>query len=235
MTRWLAIIATGLAVILGLLLGIVVAKIDAGLDTAGAKLGQGRVPDARGLSGLYSGGIIRKVGGCGVDGGIEAHPRDNRCIPVPAGQPPISFAIAPADESGSPRACGGPAAIGHVDDAVGGLRLLLDAIQTVETGGEVAPARAVGDGGRAHGWLQQHEGHWHDGCEVLRVNWPWPEATSDRAKCEAVAKANWQRYAPQYLDPPNFEELARRFRLPFAPHRPSNDAYWARVRAELDG
>ena len=135
MTRGAWVIVTiWLTIMLGLFLGIVVAKIDAGLDTAGTKLGQGRVLPACGPGGLYSGGIEtcspsdplataslgrgyrpgagrktisaanvaacpcpalgladnRNVGGCGVGGGIEVHPRDNRSIPVPAGQPPIS-------------------------------------------------------------------------------------------------------------------------------------------------
>jgi len=90
-------------------------------------------------------------------------------------------------------------------------------------------ANAIGDGGKAHGWLQQHKGHWDRGCEMLKVKWPYPESTTNLERCERIALANWQRDARQYLQTGNVNELIRRFRLPFAPYRKSNDEYLAKV------
>jgi len=91
----------------------------------------------------------------------------------------------------------------------------------------------VGDGGRAHGQLQQHRGHWERGCKWLGVDWPYPQDAYDRDKAFAVAIANWYRDARPYLDAGDVEELIRRFRLPFAPYRSDNDAYLARVMRNI--
>lgn len=106
------------------------------------------------------------------------------------------------------------------------VRRALDLLRLHES---VDGTQMVGDGGRARGWLQQHEGHWNDGCEVLGVAWKWPEDTRDLAKCEMVAVGNWMRYAQVHLEAGNIEELVRRFRLPFDPYRADNAAYWAKV------
>jgi len=95
--------------------------------------------------------------------------------------------------------------------------------------------RMVGDGGKARGWLQQHEANWREGCAALGVAWPWPEATVDLAKCEAVARANWRRYAPEALTRGDVEELVRRHRLPSDPWRADNGDYWRRVKAKGGG
>ncbi len=112
---------------------------------------------------------------------------------------------------------------------------LLAAIRQVESGGSRDPAHAVGDKGLAWGWYQQHQAQWQEGCDEIGVDWPWPESTADRAKCEAVIIGYWRRHAAKYLASKNLEELARRFRLPYAPYRPDNDAYWNKVRANLEG
>jgi hypothetical protein len=89
--------------------------------------------------------------------------------------------------------------------------------------------RMTGDGGLAEGWLQQHEANWREGCERLGVRWPWPADTHDLAKCEAVCVANWERYCPDALERGDVELLVRSHRLPCAPWRADNDAYWRRV------
>lgn len=98
-----------------------------------------------------------------------------------------------------------------------------------------------GDGGAAHGHLQQHEGHWKRGCEYLGartggglpVDWPWPEDAYDLEKARAIAIANWRRDAWPKIELIVAEELARRFRLPFDPYRASNDEYWGKVKTAL--
>jgi hypothetical protein len=107
------------------------------------------------------------------------------------------------------------------------VRRALDMLRAHES---VNGTRMVGDGGKARGWLQQHEDHWREGCAMLGVSWPWPEDTGDLAKCEAVAVGYWRRYAPDALAAGSVEELVRRFRLPNAPGREDNDAYWQRVK-----
>jgi len=93
----------------------------------------------------------------------------------------------------------------------------------------VGGTRMVGDGGAAQGWLQQHRGHWQDGCKRLGVSWPWPADTRDRAKCERVAVACWERFAAAYMD--DVDELIRRHRLPMDPYRADNAVYLAKVKA----
>jgi len=93
----------------------------------------------------------------------------------------------------------------------------------------------VGDGGAARGWLQQHRGHWRDGCEYLGVNWKWPEDTRDWNKCQNVALANWFRYNRAALLRGDMDLLVRTHRLPFAPYRADNDAYVRRVLGKDGG
>jgi len=87
----------------------------------------------------------------------------------------------------------------------------------------------TGDCGRARGWLHQHEAHWYEGCEMVGVDWPWPEDTNVLWKCEVVAVGYWMRYARSYLDAGDVHEMIRRFRLPNAPYRPDNDRYLEKV------
>jgi len=109
------------------------------------------------------------------------------------------------------------------------VRRALDLLRMHES---VNGTRMVGDSGRAQGWLQQHEANWREGCERLGVRWPWPADTRDLAKCEAVAVANWARYCPSALARGDVELLVRSHRLPCAPWRADNDAYWRKVRGQ---
>ena len=111
------------------------------------------------------------------------------------------------------------------------LTTALEAVYGAETafGTNIAP----GDGGKANGHLQQHEGNWGRGCEFLGVgsdpNWGYPAATMDLEKTLHVAAANLYRDAADHIDAGVTGELIRRFRLPFDPYRPSNDAYLMRA------
>jgi len=78
-------------------------------------------------------------------------------------------------------------------------RAILDAIRTVETGGERDPDNAVGDGGDALGAYQIHRAYWLDATEkdpALRAL--GYESVTDRAVAERVVIAYLTRYAPNW-------------------------------------
>jgi len=78
-------------------------------------------------------------------------------------------------------------------------RAILDAIRTVETGGEADPDRAIGDKGKALGAYQIHRGYWLDATEkdpALRAL--GYESVTDRAIAERVVIAYLTRYAPDW-------------------------------------
>jgi hypothetical protein len=78
-------------------------------------------------------------------------------------------------------------------------RAILDAIRTVETGGERDPDSAIGDGGRALGAYQIHRAYWLDATAsdpALRAL--GYESVTDRAIAERVVLAYLTRYAPRW-------------------------------------
>ena len=78
-------------------------------------------------------------------------------------------------------------------------RAILDAIRTVETGGEADPDRAIGDKGRALGAYQIHRGYWLDATEkdpALRAL--GYESVTNREIAEKVVIAYLTRYAPDW-------------------------------------
>jgi hypothetical protein len=78
-------------------------------------------------------------------------------------------------------------------------RAILDAIRTVETGGERDPDSAIGDGGRALGAYQIHRAYWIDATAsdpALRAL--GYESVTDRAIAERVVLAYLTRYAPRW-------------------------------------
>ena len=78
-------------------------------------------------------------------------------------------------------------------------RAILDAIRTVETGGERDPDAAIGDGGKALGAYQIHRAYWLDATEkdpALRAL--GYESVMDRAIAERVVIAYLTRYAPNW-------------------------------------
>ena len=148
----------------------------------------------------------------------SARPGPGGALPRPVRETAVAREPAPRDRAGEPR------------DAP--LARLLDAIWRVETRRGADLRR--GDGGRAAGHLQQHRAHWERGCRALGVEWHWPQATADVAKCRAVAVANWRLDCPGALAAGDAEELVRHFRLPGAPWRADNDDYARRVMAVLE-
>jgi hypothetical protein len=78
-------------------------------------------------------------------------------------------------------------------------RSILDAIRTVETGGERDPDNAIGDGGDALGAYQIHRSYWLDATEkdpALRSL--GYESVKDRAIAERIVIAYLTRYAPNW-------------------------------------
>jgi hypothetical protein len=76
------------------------------------------------------------------------------------------------------------------------VRRILDTLQSVETGGERDPDRAVGDGGKALGAYQIWRVYWVDACEYdpsLRAH--GYQAVTDREYAERVVIAYLSRYA----------------------------------------
>jgi hypothetical protein len=78
-------------------------------------------------------------------------------------------------------------------------RAILDAIRTVETGGEADPDRAIGDKGKALGAYQIHRSYWIDATEkdpALRAL--GYESVTNREIAERVVIAYLTRYAPDW-------------------------------------
>ena len=76
------------------------------------------------------------------------------------------------------------------------VRRILDTLQAVETGGELDPDAAIGDGGKALGAYQIWRVYWVDACEydpTLRAR--GYQAVTDREYAERVVIAYLSRYA----------------------------------------
>jgi hypothetical protein len=103
---------------------------------------------------------------------------------------------------------------------------LLDAIERVESGGR---ANAIGDGGKSIGAYQIGKLFWRDGCEYLKVDWPY-SAAKDKAKARQVVRA----YLTRYGKGKTLEQLARIHNGgPNGDKKAATLAYWNRVKKEL--
>ena len=111
-------------------------------------------------------------------------------------------------------------------------RSILDAIRTVETGGEADPDRAIGDKGKALGAYQIHRVYWLDATEkdpALRAL--GYESVTDRAIAERVVIAYLTRYAPDW----KLETVARIHNGGPKGHRKESTLDYARkVRAAME-
>jgi hypothetical protein len=111
-------------------------------------------------------------------------------------------------------------------------RAILDAIRTVETGGEADPDRAIGDKGKALGAYQIHFSYWLDATEkdpALRAL--GYESVTDRAIAERVVLAYLTRYAPDW----KLETVARIHNGGPKGHRKESTLDYARkVRAAME-
>ena len=109
---------------------------------------------------------------------------------------------------------------------------LLDAIATVETGGESDPDNAVGDGGKALGAFQIWRPYWIDAVE-RRPDLKQQGYTSvkNRAYARDTVKAYWKLYAPKNA---TAQDLARIHNGGPSGHRKaSTQKYWSKVRKHL--
>jgi len=111
-------------------------------------------------------------------------------------------------------------------------RAILDAIRTVETGGEADPDRAIGDKGKALGAYQIHRGYWLDATEkdpALRAL--GYESVTNREIAERVVIAYLTRYAPDW----KLETVARIHNGGPKGHRKESTLDYARkVRAAME-
>lgn len=107
------------------------------------------------------------------------------------------------------------------------LRPLLDAIRTVESGGN---DRAVGDNGVSRGPYQIKRGYWADS----RVRLPYDRLVWDRASSEQVVVAYWRRYCPKALRANDWQTLARVHNGgPAGARKAATRDYWLKVRGRL--
>ena len=111
-------------------------------------------------------------------------------------------------------------------------RSILDAIRSVETGGEADPDRAIGDKGKALGAYQIHHSYWIDATEkdpALRAL--GYESVTDRAIAEKVVIAYLTRYAPDW----KLDTVARIHNGGPRGHKKESTLDYARkVRAAMD-
>jgi len=111
---------------------------------------------------------------------------------------------------------------------------LLDAMQTVETGGCSDPAHAVGDSGRSHGWLQISKAYYDDVKAEIPDIPTYEKAVADLGWSKRIVYAYWHRYAREALQSNDWETLARIHNGgPHGARKGSTKAYWRRVRLEL--
>lgn len=110
---------------------------------------------------------------------------------------------------------------------------LLDAIATVESGGEADPDNAVGDGGKALGAFQIWRPYWTDAVErnphLKRRGY---KAVTDRAYAREIVRAYMRRYAPKNA---TVQTLARIHNGgPNGHNKDSTQEYWEKVQAVLE-
>ena len=105
---------------------------------------------------------------------------------------------------------------------------LFDAIVQVESGGR---ADAIGDGGKARGYVQAWRSCWTDGTQALGVKWDYATGTKDLAKCRAVFFAYGKRYGAKTP-----EDFARAWNSGpnWRKKLSKTDGYWHKVKSEME-
>ena len=111
------------------------------------------------------------------------------------------------------------------------LPALLAAIRQVESVGD---DRAVGDGGKSRGPYQIKRAYWREAVAGTdAAAWDYDTHVWNPDRAGYVVWLHWQRVCPADLRGGDVQLLARRHRLPNAPWRADNDAYWRKVRAAM--
>lgn len=105
---------------------------------------------------------------------------------------------------------------------------LLDAIRTVETGGEADPDNCYGDGGRALGAYQIHEIYVRDANRILGWYRFRYEDRRDRKKSREMTSIVIQHYGKG-----DIETMARTHKCPPERYKDSTLPYWEKVKAVL--
>ncbi len=110
-----------------------------------------------------------------------------------------------------------------------GLDKLFRAIRQVETGSEVHPHNAIGDGGKSLGPYQISQKYLTDS----EVGGDWRRCR-DRQYSEAVMIAYWKRHCPDALRTLDYQTLARIHNGgPNGPRKTATLSYWRLVQAAL--
>ncbi|MCK5601773.1 hypothetical protein KAR91_07895 [Candidatus Pacearchaeota archaeon] len=105
---------------------------------------------------------------------------------------------------------------------------LLDAIRTVETGGEADPDNCYGDGGRALGAYQIHEIYVRDANRILGWYRFRYEDRRDRKKSREMTSIVIQHYGKG-----DIETMARTHKCPPERYKDSTLPYWEKVKVVL--
>jgi len=107
----------------------------------------------------------------------------------------------------------------------------LFALMQVESGGDQA---AIGDGGKSRGPYQIQRAYWEEAAAGSDAeSWDYLKHVWNPARSQAIMRLHWDKLCPGAVQANNFELLARTHRLPYAPWRKDNDAYWKKVRNQL--
>jgi hypothetical protein len=115
------------------------------------------------------------------------------------------------------------------------LAILIPLLIQIESSGNPS---AIGDSGKAIGVLQIHSSYWSDGCEELKVKWPYKNAFN-KEKSILVVKAYLTRYGSSYekqtKKPITLEILSRIHNGgPSGYKKKSTDSYWLKVQKLLN-
>jgi hypothetical protein len=104
---------------------------------------------------------------------------------------------------------------------------LIDAIGIVESNNNDS---AIGDSGKAIGRYQIHKAYWVDGCQYLKVDWPYSEATNAK-KARQIVRAYLKRYGKGKT----IEQLARIHNGGLNGYnKEATIKYWLKIKRELE-
>ena len=113
-----------------------------------------------------------------------------------------------------------------VDKPTDGLSLLLNAIEWVESKGDV---NAIGDSGRAVGCMQIHKIYVRDVNRILGYDKYTYADRYDRAKSREMARVYFNHYGG------TVEEMAKKFNGgPMGHKKKSTESYWEKVKARME-
>ena len=169
--------------------------------------------------------------GRGQDGNAGA---DLHLAAVAASTPVCQVAerVVPDAAPAVPRYSGAIHAGGRNESVPISLLSLLGALRQAESTGRDS---AVGDGGAARGPYQIHRDYWREAVAGTdAAGWDYDTWVWDRDRAGYVVFLHWSKVCPTALRAGFVELLVRCHRLPYAPWRKDNDAYWRKVKKEIE-